>query len=146
MHNPVLNEEVVKVSRADNARVQDLGEVGVQHASAGLEKEGESEVVGSNAGGEHAFEEGEGFARGLGLARVGSDQGVVGEEAWVRDGVEDGVGVGERGRRRRRVVGRCGAEEEEKAREEKWGAERGRGSYDVGVDLLELFEGFALAD
>lgn len=125
------------MSRLENARMHDMGRVGIEQASAGLEKEGEGEVVGSNAGCEHAFEEGEGFARGVRFARVGSDHGVVGEEVWVWDGLEDGIGVGEMAS----MIEKCG-EEEENASEEG----SGRGSDDVGVDLLEVFEGFALID
>lgn len=107
---------------------------------AGFEKEREGEEVRPDAGPEHLDVEGECGGGGVGGAGEGAEEGVVGRDGRGRDAAEEGGGVGGGGR------GEGGADEEEAA-EVEWGLAGGvRGDDEVGVDLVELLDGFAAID
>lgn len=107
---------------------------------AGFEKEREGEEIRPGAGPEHLDVEGECGGGGVRGAGEGTEEGVVGGDGRGADAAKEGGGVGCGGR------GGGGAEEEEAA-EAEWGlAGRVRGDDEVGVDLVELFDGFAAVD
>lgn len=107
---------------------------------AGFEKEREGEEVRPGAGSEHLDVEGECGGGGVRRAGEGAEEGVVGGDGWGADAEKEGGGVGGGGRCR-------GGADEEEAPEVEWGLAGGvRGDDEVGVDLVELFDGFAPVD
>lgn len=107
---------------------------------ASFEKEREGEEVRPGAGPEHLDVKGECGGGGVRGAGEGAEEGVVGGDGRRAYAAKEGSGVGGGGR------GGGGADKEEAA-EVEWGLAGGvRGDDEVGVDLVELFDGFATVD
>lgn len=136
MDQRVLHEKIRGEAILNNVTVKRSSEREGGEAGAGFGEEREAKVVRGDAGKKHLIVEGEGVGGVLGGGE-GSDDGAVEEGAGIGDGGEElegvvcGLGTG------------GGGEKEELGDDVVVGGVAGNCS--LGVDLVELFHGLALA-